>query len=209
MKKVTIAQILVIIVSFVIAIMFYDSMPEQMASHWNTLWEVDGYMPKFWGLFIMPLVSSFIFLLFLIIPKIDPLKENIKKFRTYFDTFILLILVFLFYIYLLSISWNLWYIFDMNLMILPALSILFYFIWVLLSKAKRNWFIGIRTPWTLSSDVVWDKTHKLWWKLFKILSLIILSWIFFWEDMIYFILVPVIVFTVYLIIYSYVEYKKL
>ena len=177
-----------------------------MASHWNTKWEVDGYIPKFWWLFFMPLISVIIYSIFLVIPKIDPLKANIQKFRIYFDRFIFWILLFLFYIYLLTIYWNLGYTFNMNIMILPAISVLFYSIWILLWKAKRNWFIWIRTPWTLSSDYVWKKTHKLWWKLFKILSVITFLSIFTWDYAMYFVIIPTIIFTLSLIIYSYVKY---
>jgi uncharacterized membrane protein len=206
MKITNIISILLIITSFFIAIFFYDKMPELMASHWNIKWGVDGYMTKTWWLYLMPIISVFIYILYLIIPKIDPLKENIKKFRTCFDNFILVILLFLFYIYSLTIYWNLWYMFKMNLMILPALSILFFYMWILLSHAKRNWFIWIRTPWTLSSDIVWEKTHKLAWTLFKILAILSLFWIFLWNYAFYFVIIPTIFFIVSLIIYSYVEY---
>lgn len=206
MKITNIFSILIIIASFLIATIFYDSMPEQMESHWNSEWIVDWYITKFWWLYLMPFIAIIIYTIFLIIPKIDPLGDNIKKFRSSFENFKLLILLFLFYIYLLSIYWNLWNRFDMDLMILPALSILFFYIWILLSHAKRNWFIWIRTPWTLSSDKVWDKTHKLAWKLFKILSVITFVWIFIWDNAFNFVIISFITFVIFLIIYSYVEY---
>ncbi|MCK7526815.1 MAG: DUF1648 domain-containing protein [Ignavibacteriales bacterium] len=62
-------------------ILLWNQLPEQMASHWNVNDQVDGYMPKFWGVFLMPLVTLGMFLLFLVIPNIDPLKANIAQFR--------------------------------------------------------------------------------------------------------------------------------
>lgn len=209
MKKINLTSLWIVFLSFWVAIVSYNFLPDQIATHWNSAWEVDSYMSKFLWLFIFPFVFLFIYLLFLIVPKIDPLKKNIEKFRKYFDTFILVILLFLFYIYLLSIFWNLWYEFQMNYMIAPAISILFYFTWILMQKAKRNWFIGIRTPWTLSSDKVWNKTHKIWAKWFKILSIITLIWIFFWEGLQYFIIVPILIFLIFLFVYSYLEYQKI
>jgi len=198
----------VIIISFIIGIYLYPSMPEEMASHWNAKGEVDDYMSKFWGLFLMPIVTLGLFLLFLIIPLIDPLKKNIEKFRGYFDAFIALIILFLFYIYVLSILWNLNYRFDMSQAIIPAIAIIFYFAGVLMEKAKMNWFIGIRTPWTLSSKEVWEKTHKLGAKLYKILAfvflLILLSPEYFTQ-----ILMIIIVIALYPLVYSYFEYRKL
>jgi len=208
MKKIHIIILGIVLVSFIIAIYFYPSMPERMASHWNAKGEVDGSLPKFWGLFLMPIVSLGMFLLFIFIPKIDPLKKNIEKFRKQFDMFIVMIILFLLYIYILTLFWNLDYRFDMTIMIVPAMGILFFYIGFLVEKAKRNWFVGIRTPWTLSNDVVWEKTHKLGGKLFKAAGVIAFFGIFFGEYAIWFVLVPVISVSVYLVAYSYFEYKR-
>ncbi len=208
MKKTNIIILLIILVSFALAFWFYPQMPDEMASHWNAQGQVDGYMSKCWGLFLMPLMSLGLFLLFLFIPKIDPLKRNIEKFRKYFDWFIVLIIAFLFYIYLLSISWNLGYKFDMGIMMIPAIAVLFYFIGIMLQHAKRNWFIGIRTPWTLSSDVVWKKTHQLGSKLFKISAIIALAGILFNEYAIWIAIIPILASVLYLLIYSYFAYQK-
>lgn len=183
-------------------------MPEKMASHWNIQGEVDGYMSRFWGLFLMPIVSIGLLILFVLIPKIDPLKKNIERFRKYFDGFMVLMAIFLFYIYLLTVFWNIGIRFNMGRFVMPALGILFYYVGILVENTKRNWFIGIRTPWTLSSDVVWGKTHKIGGKLFKIAGIIIFLGIFFPKYAVFFILVPIILIVVYPIIYSYFEYQK-
>ena len=96
----------------------------------------------------------------------------------------------------------------MTLAMVPALGILFYFVGIVTEKAKRNWFIGIRTPWTLSSDIVWNKTHKIGGKLFKIAALIAFSGLFFPKYAILLVIVPVILVALYTIVYSYFEYKK-
>ena len=207
-KKAQIITIIIILISFAVGVYFYPQFPDKMASHWNIQGEVDGYISKFWGAFLMPIACLGLFLLFLLIPRIDPLKRNIEKFRKYFDTFIVLIILFLFYVYLLTVFWNIGISFNMSRVILPAIGILFYYIGVLLKHAKRNWFIGIRTPWTLSSDNVWEKTHKLGSKLFKTAGVIALLGIFFQSLAIWLILVPVILVSVYTIFYSYFEYKK-
>ena len=194
--------------SFVIGIYLYPQMPETMASHWNSRGEVDGYMPRFWGVFLMPIVSFVILLMFLLIPNIDPLKKNIQKFRKYFDWFILLLMIFLFYIHGLSLYWNLGNVFNMTVMILPALGILFYYIGILTENAKQNWFIGIRTPWTLSNKKVWDKTHKIGGKLFKIAGVIALLGLLLPDYSMWLILAPILALVIYVILYSYLEYQK-
>ena len=183
-------------------------MPEKIASHWNAQGQVDGYMSKFWGLFLMPLLSMILFLLFIAIPKIDPLKHNIEKFRKYYDGFVVLIIVYLFYVYLLTIFWNIGIRFSMVQPLAPAMGILFYYIGILTENAKRNWFIGIRTPWTLSSEKVWEKTHKIGGKLFKTAGAFAFIGVFFQSYALFFILVPIILVAAYTIIYSYFEYQK-
>ncbi|MBU2564612.1 DUF1648 domain-containing protein [Patescibacteria group bacterium] len=208
MKKIHIFTLIIIIISFLAGIYLYDFMPEKIASHWNAKGQVDEYMSKFWGLFLMPIVCIGVFFLLLIIPKIDPLKKNVDKFRKYFDSFIFLIVLFLVYIYALTIIWNLNIEFDMNKSILPAIGLLFFYSGVLIGHAKRNWFIGIRTPWTLSSDIAWDKTHKLGGVLFKIAGILAFVGLIFPNIAILIIMIPVILFTIFLFIYSYVVYKK-
>lgn len=209
MKTSRIIAISIIVVSFILAIFLYPRMPEQMASHWNSQGEVDDYMTKFWGLFLMPIISVVSFILFLLIPRLDPLKKNIDKFRKYYDNFIVLFMAFLFYVYLLTIFFNLGFRFNMTEMILPAFAILFVYVGVLLENAKKNWFIGIRTPWTLSNDKVWDKTHKLSGTLFKVAGLFMVGGMFFNEYAFLFLLIPLIVICIVPIVYSYVEYKKI
>lgn len=203
-----IIAIIVIIISILIGIYYYDVMPAKMASHWNSKGEINGYMPKFWGLFLMPLITIGIYLMFLIIPKIDPLKENIKKFEKYFNWFIALLVLFLFYIYLLSIGANLGYKFNMTQMMMPALGILFIYIGILLEHAKRNWFIGIRTPWTLSNEKVWYKTHILGGKLFKVAGALIFIGILFDQYAMWIVIITALWAGLYPVIYSYFEYKK-
>ena len=93
-------------------------------------------------------------------------------------------------------------------MLSPAFAILFYYCGVLIEHSKRNWFIGIRTPWTMSSEKVWDKTHARGGKLFKIAGFIALLGIILPEQAIFLFLGAVLVFVAYLFVYSYVEYKK-
>ncbi|MBW2979825.1 SdpI family protein [Candidatus Woesearchaeota archaeon] len=209
MKKTTIFALAIIIISFAVSIYLYPQMPDRMASHWNSQGEVDGYMSRFWGLFLMPIVVTFCFLLFIFLPRIDPLKKNVEKFRKYYDWFIALFIAFMFYVYLLTIFWNLDYRFNMTVMIIPAFGILIYYIGILVENCKRNWFIGIKTPWTLSSDEVWNKTHKLAAKLFKAAGVIALSGLFLQKYAIWIFLVPVLFAAFYPIFYSYFEYKKI
>lgn len=207
-KNIQILVIGMIVVSFLIGAYLYPFMPEKMASHWNANGMVDGYLPKFWGLFLMPVISTILFLAFILIPKIDPLKKNIEKFRGYFDVFMLLLFGFLFYLYMMTLLWNLGYRFDIIQFLAPAFGLIIYYAGVMMENSKQNWFIGLRTPWTLSSQSVWDKTNRLAGKLFKAAGFLSALGIVFPEYAIFLILAPVILAAIYPISYSYKEYQK-
>jgi len=198
----------IIVLSFIIAVCSYPYMPEKMAIHWNAKGNVDSYGSRFEGLFFLPFLLAGLFLLFMAIPKIDPMKYNIEDFRKYYDNFIVLFFIFLLSVYLWSILWNFGVEIRINAVIPVGVGILFFYIGILLENAKRNWFIGIRTPWTLSSEDVWNRTHKIGGKLFKVLGLVVIFGIFFQKYVLFFFLVPLLLVAGYLVVYSYFEYQK-
>jgi immunity protein, SdpI family len=188
----------------------YPHLPEMAASHWNAAGQVDGYMPRLWAAFLMPIVSIGLLLLLLVIPSLDPLKANIAKFRSYYNAFIALIIVFLLFIHGITLAWNLGYNqFNISDAILPAIGLIFIFAGVMMAKAKRNFFIGIRTPWTLSNDTVWDETHKLGSKMFIGAGIITIFSVFFGETG-FWIMFPVVMLAAFVpIIYSYILWRRI
>lgn len=197
----------------VIAVAFsagvYGRLGEQVASHWNADDQVDGTMGRFWGAFLMPIIAIGMLGLFLLIPAIDPLRANIAKFRPVFNAFITLMVAFLLYLHFLTLLWNLGYQnFKMSLALLPAVGLILIFAGLMMRQAKRNFFIGIRTPWTLSSDWVWDETHRVGSQLFIASGLLAVAGSLFGEAAFWFVLLPLIGSGVFLILYSYALYRR-
>jgi len=200
---------LVFLISFyVIAFIFYPQMPARMASHWDATGAVDGYTSRFLGLFLIPFIATAVTALFLAIPVIDPLKANIAKFRLYFDWFIVLFLLFFEYLYILTILWNKNVAFDFTQALLPAMGVLFIYIGIMIRNAKRNYMIGIRTPWTLANDEVWNRTHSLGGKLFIVAGVLSALGAIWPKYALVFVLVPLLTVTLVTVIYSYVIYKE-
>ena len=108
-RTTTIVVLLMVAAATIAGLALWNQLPDPMASHWGANDEVNGYMSKFWGVFLMPLMTLGMTVLFLIIPAIDPLKANIAQFRDVFNSFITLIVAFMLYIYALSLRWNLGY----------------------------------------------------------------------------------------------------
>jgi uncharacterized membrane protein len=92
---------------------------------------------------------------------------------------------------------------------MPALGVLFFFVGYLMRKSKRNFFIGIRTPWTLSSDRVWDETHRLGSILFMLSGTLAFLGAFFGGPIAFWLLlIPLIGSTVITLVYSYILYQR-
>jgi uncharacterized membrane protein len=204
-----IVSISLVVIGSLVGILLWNRLPDPMASHWSFNDEVDGYIPRLWGVLLMPLITVLMLGIFLVVPKIDPLKANIAQFRESFNLFIVLIIAFMVYVYALTIAWNLGATnFKISMAMLPAMGLLLIFVGYMLRKAKRNFFIGIRTPWTLSSDCVWDKTHKMGSKLFIISGLLAILGSLFGGYAIWFIFAPLIGSTLFLVVYSYILFQQ-
>jgi uncharacterized membrane protein len=90
----------------------------------------------------------------------------------------------------------------------PAFAALFFYAGVLIQHAKQNWFVGIRTPLTLSNETVWKKTHALGSKLFKASGIVCLIGIIYPVWAIWFIIIPAIASAVITVVYSYQEFQR-
>ncbi len=163
---------LLVVTSFGVGFYYYDAVPDYMVSHWNAAGEPDGYMEKSAGLFFLPVLLVIFVAIFYVIPHIDPLKENIKKFDRYYQGFIVLFVFILSYSQVLMVAWNIGYIFEISRMMAPVLGLLFVYLGILCGKCRQNWFIGVRTPWTLSSERVWTRTHNIAKDVFIAIGLI-------------------------------------
>lgn len=207
-RTTTIISLVLIAVATLAGVLLWNRLPDPMPAHWNSAGEIDGYMSKFWGVFLMPIITIALLGLFLIIPRIDPLKANIDKFIGIFNGFILAFVAYMLYLYALTLFAALGIPFNMTLMLIPVVGLLFIGIGYMMGKAKRNFFIGIRTPWTLSSETVWDETHKLGSKLFMLGGAVTIVSVFLGETGIWIMLAAILIAAFVPIVYSYVLYQR-
>ncbi|MFC5971135.1 SdpI family protein [Halomarina salina] len=193
----------------VASVLAAPSLPDQVVTHWNAAGEPDGTMAKLPALALMPLLSAFLVGLFAVIPRLDPLGENIGEFRPYYDWFVVVFAAFMLLVHLGTLAFNLGYDVDITQVVLAGVALLFYYVGVLLGHAERNWFVGVRTPWTLSSDEVWARTHRLAGRLFKLTALVSLVGLLVGDYAVYFLLVPALATAAVTVGYSYYLYERL
>jgi uncharacterized membrane protein len=117
--------------------------------------------------------------------------------------------IFFFGIHVFSLLWNLGIHLSINKFMAISMAFLFYNISILLTNLKQNYFIGIKTPWTLHSELVWDRTHAVSAKLFRIIASSCLLGFFFPTFLWIFMFIPIFSSIIFLSFYSYLEFKKI
>lgn len=192
-----------------VAIFLAPCIPDQIPSHWNAQGQVDGYSSKPIVVFLLLGVLAAIYLLMLFLPRLDPFKKNYKEFETPYYVLRLALLIFFAALYVFTLFAAAGYKLDIRKFIIPSMSLLFIVFGVLMPKIKRNYFVGIRTPWTLHSEQVWLKTQQLggWAFIAAGILCFFTLWAGAWAFGIFIVIVLLAVLAP--IIYSYLEYKKL
>jgi uncharacterized membrane protein len=157
---------LFVVAAFALTAVFYDRLPQLVPTHWNLHGQADGFTPKPWGPFVTPLGMTAVFALFVAIPAMSPRGFRIAPFERVFEILLVSMLGFLFYLHTLVLLAGTGTRVDIGRSVMIGLGVLCAIIGNFMGKLTRNFFVGIRTPWTLASDEVWGRTHRLGGKLF-------------------------------------------
>lgn len=167
----TLVYVLGVIPPIVLALL-YSKIPDEVPTHWD----IDGtvtYSGKA-NLWVIALMGIIFAVLFDVLPKIDPRKENYKKFNKYYDVFCLSMIAFIdvMFAIILFESFAPGKI-SVAKVVMILTGLLFIFIGNILPKIKNNFYMGIKTPWTLSNADVWNKTNRLGGKLMFLLGVVV------------------------------------
>ncbi len=164
---------LFIIATLVVAAILYPSLPEMIPTHWNAQGEIDGYMKKPGGVLMMPAMALATFIIMKIIPLISPKGFRTDKFSDVIGVLQVTLVGFMSIVAILVLLEAHGLNVLINEVIIAGVGLLFVVIGNYLGKVRKNFFIGIRTPWTLASDEVWNRTHRMGGKLFMLSGVII------------------------------------
>ena len=147
-------------VALAFSLAVYSMLPERIPIHWTARFEVDDYAPKIVAL-IIPFATLLIFpLLASILPAVDPRRNFHKHVGTYWIVWNA-VMVFFAIVEFMIVGTGLGWTINMAVTVPLLIGGLFIVLGNVLARVRPNWFIGIRTPWTLSSDEVWRRTHRL------------------------------------------------
>ena len=204
------AILILIVLGFALGVYFYPSLPDRVPIHWNLNGEVNGYGSKFYGAFGLPLMNLGIYLLFLVLPYIDPKRKNYESFKSTYQYLKYILIIFLLGMEVTTFLTATGVTANRPVLIQVFISLLFILIGNVMGRFKHNYFVGIKTPWTLANEEVWRKTHRMagpLWVIGGIINIILaftnknLNGVGFIIVMVVIVLVP--------IIYSYIVYQKI
>ena len=196
------------IIAVLLAFLVYATLPPAVPTHWNMWGEVDGFGPSWFVAFLIPIMVVFVLLLFIIIPKIEVFKENLKSFEKQYWILGYAIQLFFLLFFAITLLPSLGYVFNFSQVFMLPMAMLFITIGVLLPSFKRNFFVGIRTPWTLANDTVWKKTHDFGGKAFILMGLALLISLPFPNAIFFVLIAGIIIVVAATFLYSYLEFRK-
>ncbi|CJF67743.1 hemolysis inducing protein [Streptococcus pneumoniae] len=197
---------LLTLVAWVIAL---PHLPATMPIHWGANGEADGFATKINAMILTVGIMVLIYFIIAFVPRIDPRKENYKYFSKTYNIVLNAVLLLFFFVNMSTILQGLGYNVPMSYIAPIMAGLVFIIIGNYLQRVRSNYFMGIRTPWTLSNETVWKKTHRLSGKIFFIGGLLILISAFLpdgyksvimWGSIVLCVAVPYL--------YSYLAYKK-
>ncbi len=151
----------VVILAFLSSALAWDRLPEQVPMHWDMHGEVDRYGSRLEGVFLLPAIMLFMAILIPVLPRIDPRGASYEKFRGSYHLVMNATLTFLLAVHLAVLATALGMPVPMDRLMTVGVGVLFMILGNVLPRARPNWMFGVRTPWTLSSERVWERTHRV------------------------------------------------
>ncbi|HET6991618.1 MAG TPA: SdpI family protein [Bacteroidia bacterium] len=204
------AMWILILIPTILSIVNWNSFPDKIPTHWGIDGEVNDYSGK-WAVFLGPLVATGIYLLMLALPKIDPRKKNYDLFSGAYWMIRIALVLLMSLVGVVTDLFSLGYHLNVGMIVQVSVLGLFLLLGNQMGRIRPNYFVGIRTPWTLDSEEVWTKTHRMGGRIWVGTSIALIICVFFIPIKIFAILffVSIILITVIPVVYSYFIHKKI
>lgn len=151
--------VIALMVAFALAV--YGRLPEQIPTHFDLSGEPDDWSDRFPGAFVMPALAAGVYLLLFALRRIDPRRAHYQRFEGTYWVILNVIAITMAAFQVLTLGLALGWPIDMGRAITVTVGLLFVGLGNYLPRIRSNWWIGIRTPWTLESETVWRETHRV------------------------------------------------
>jgi uncharacterized membrane protein len=139
----------------------WRDLPERVPTHWNFRGEVNGWSGRAFGAFFAPTLALLLWLGLPLLRLLDPRRQNYERFDATFFTLVNFIVLFTGAMHVMMMGNALGWPIDMGRAAFALIGVVFIVLGNLLPRVRSNWWMGVRTPWTLESERVWRETHRL------------------------------------------------
>jgi uncharacterized membrane protein len=161
--------------AFGFSLAVWSRLPDQMPTHWGANGEANGFSSRTFAVLLLPTIIAVMALLLPMLPKIDPRGANYEKFRPTFEIVIDAIITAMVVLHVAMLGTSLGWPISMQRVTPFIIGGLFILLGNVMPRARPNWMFGIRTPWTLTNDRVWERTHRLGGTMFVVGGIVMLA----------------------------------
>jgi uncharacterized membrane protein len=138
----------------------YPRLPDRIPTHWNFQGEVDGWGPRWWAAWALPALMVAMLVFFWALPWLSPRKFEVGSFQATYEVIGLLVLALFGFLHAVAISQALDEGLDVKRFLYGGLCLFFALMGNVMGRVRRNFYVGVRVPWTIASERVWNDTHR-------------------------------------------------
>jgi uncharacterized membrane protein len=160
-RTMLVVTILIVVLAGAWSAWLYPTMPERVPTHWNMRGEVDGWGSRDMGAWLMPAMMAVMLALFLVLPLLSPVRYKIEPFRPVWNAVITLVMAMFGAMHVITMHASLHPHVDVGRLLIAVICLFLAAIGLFMPKVQRNFWMGVRTPWTLASEAVWRATHRV------------------------------------------------
>jgi uncharacterized membrane protein len=187
----------------------YGRLPDEIPTHWDLKGNVNCWSSRTWAAWLMPAILVAMAVILPRLPAIDPKRENYAKFRPTYDLVVYGTMTLVAILHVTTLGASLGWPISMDRVTPVLVGAMLVLLGNVLPRARPNWLFGIRTPWTLTNDRVWERTHRLGGLLFVIAGIALAASSFVMPAAAFPIVIgAVIVASVVTVVYSYFAWKE-
>lgn len=207
MNKHALGLLVLPILAFIAAFAVQPMLPEKIAIHWDISGTANGFASSS-AIYLLPAIMLILAIVFWVLPKIEVFQKNLQQAIDAYWVVGIAVQAMLFLLFVVTTLSNLDYQIPITQTILILVGLLFIVLGRLLPRFKRNFLVGIRTPWTLANDTVWDKTHQFGAKMFPAAGVVLMLTAITSAELWPYLLGAAFGLLLCPIMYSYLEYRK-
>jgi len=210
LNALTYTTIALVVVSAIVGAALYNRLPDRVPTHFDVHGRPDGFTAKGTAVVVAPIAIALLGLVFIALPRISPKGYRLEPFLRTYEIIAIAVLVMAFMDVMMALWLAMGHHVEMDRLINIGFGLVLIVIGNFLGKVRRNFFVGIRTPWTLASDEVWLRTHRIGGLMFVAGGAVILIAGFVGTTSALAVTLSVILaIALFLIVYSYVLYRRI